>query len=74
MDPRRESPEVFSKTIERAGRKGFVDEESETVRHLAYTQDTPPKYATRPTAWALRAYSISGVDARIITSGGVKYR
>jgi hypothetical protein len=75
MDPRREDPTVFLKTVEGFGQKALVAEDSAEVRHLAYAKDTPPKYATLPTARALLTYSIPGIDAKISFSfeGGVKH-
>jgi hypothetical protein len=64
IDPGRESgsrDRVF------AGDGGYV-------RHLAYAEYTPPKWATWPTPQTLKTNNILGVDAGIISfEGGAKH-
>jgi hypothetical protein len=44
------------------------------VRHLAYAEYTPPKWAEWPTPRALQTNITLGVDARIISfEGGAKH-
>jgi hypothetical protein len=74
MEPEKVARKVLKKTIQGFSQKALMGENGVEVRHLAFAKDTPPRYATRPTLWASRAYGIPGVDARIIIlEGGVKH-
>jgi len=70
MEPGKVARKVLNKAIQGFSQKALMGENGVEVRHLAYAKDTPPKYATRPTLWASRAYSIPGVDARVISFEG----